>query len=98
MMRRASTPSKIHSQSSDDAGLLLAAVGLAAPAGLCPAGPVGWFTVGTADLTALLMVPVHPVTSTPAATAAPVRTRHLVRWRIRAARASLREKCPASTR
>ena len=53
---------------------------------LCPAGRL---TLGIARLTALLMVPPHPVTSTPAARAAPVRARHLVRRRIRAARASL---------
>src|SRR5262245_4483139 len=92
MMMRASTASKIHSQRSDDAGLLLAAVdsGLAAAAGLCPAGRV---TVGIALLTALLMVPPHPVTMTPAARAAPVRTRCLARRRTRAARASLLKKC-----
>src|SRR5690242_4824774 len=85
MMMRASTASKIHSQRSDDPGLLLAAVdsGLAAAAGLCPAGRLGKFTLGTALLTALLMVPPHPVTSKPAARAAPVRTRRLARRRIR---------------
>src|SRR6516165_6185234 len=96
MMIRASTPSKIHSHRSDDAVLLLAvASGLAAAAGLCPAGRL---TLGTAVLMALLMVPPHPVTRTPTARAAPVRTRHLIRSRRPAARASLREKCPASTR
>ena len=100
MMMRASTPSKIHSQRSDDPELLLAAVdsGLAAAAGVCPAGRLGRVTLGAALLMVLLMVPPHPVASTPPARAAPVRTRHLVRRRIRAARASLREKCPASTR
>src|SRR5215472_14818273 len=99
MTMRASTASKIHSQRSDDAGLLLVAVdsGLAAAAGLCPAGRVGRFTLGGL-LTALLMVPPHPVTSRPAARAAPVRIRQLARRRIRAARASLGKKCPASTR
>src|SRR5215471_1845638 len=97
MMMRASTPSKIHSQRSDDAGLLLAGVasGVAAAGGVCPAGRL---TLGTALLIALLMVPPHPVTSKPAARAPPVTTRHLIRRRIRVARASLREKCPASTR
>src|SRR5215467_15933476 len=100
MTMRASTPSKIHSHSSDDPEPLLAA-GLAATcvdgaaAGLCPAGRV---TLGIALLTTLLIVPAHPVASRPAARAAPARTRHLVRRRIRAARASLGEKCPASTR
>src|SRR6516164_2747465 len=102
MRRRASTPSKIHSQRSDDAVLLLAA-GLAATcvvaagAGVCPACRVGRVTLGGV-LTALLMVPLHPVISKPAARAAPVRTREPARRRIRAARASLRTKCPASTR
>jgi len=97
---RASTASKIHSQRSDDAGLLLVAVdsGLAAAGGLCPAGRVGRFTLGAALLTTLLMVPLHPATSKPAARVAPVRIRQLARRRIRAARASLRTKCPASTR
>jgi hypothetical protein len=96
MMMRASTPSKIHSQRSDVPELLLAAVdsGLAAAAGLCPAGRLGRVTLGIA----LLMVPLHAVTSKPTASAAPDRTRPLARPRIRAARASLREKCPASTR
>jgi hypothetical protein len=99
MMMRASTPSKIHSQRSEDPELLLAvAWGLAAAAELCWAGRLGRVTLGTALLTTLLMVPPHPVTSPPAARVAPVRTRHLARRRIRAARASLREKCPASTR
>src|SRR5690242_21019088 len=100
MMIRASTASRIHSQRSDDPVLLVAAVdsGLAAAAGVCPAGRLGRFTLGTALLTTLLMVPPHPVTSKPAASVAPVRTRQLLRRRIRAARASLREKCPASTR
>src|SRR5262249_32547611 len=98
MMMRASTPSKIHSHRSDDAGLLLAAVGLAAAAGLCPAGRFGRGTPGTALWPALLMAPVHPVPSRRAAGAAPVSPRHPVRRRIGAARASLLKKCPANTR
>src|SRR5215467_11685468 len=100
MMITASTASRIHSQRSDDPELLVAAVdsGLAAAAGLCPADRVGRFTFGAALLTALLMVPLHPVTSKPAARAAPVRTRQPARRRIRAARASLGKECPASTR
>ena len=88
-MIRASTPSKIHSQRSDDPVLLLAVdSGLAAAAGLCPAGRLGRVALGTALLMALLMVPPHPVTSTPTARVAPVRTRRLIRSRIPAARAS----------
>jgi len=59
---------------------------------------VGRFTLGDALLMALLMVPLHPVTSKPTARVAPVSTRQPARRRIRAARASLRKKCPASTR
>jgi hypothetical protein len=99
MMRiRASAASKIHSQRSDDPVLLVAvASGLAAAAGLCPAGRLGRFTLGGV-LTTLLMVPLHPVTSKPATRVAPVRTTQLARRRIRAARASLGKECPASTR
>src|SRR6266699_2248778 len=90
MMMRASTASKIHSQRSDDPEPLLAAVdsGLAAAAGLCPAGRLGRVTLGTALLMVLLMVPPQPVTS-----AAPVKevltTSSGRRVSIRASRASV---------
>src|SRR6266700_1940219 len=107
-MIRTSAPSTTHSQTSDDPEPLLAAGEVAGSAafvvtGACALGAaaglrlgrltLGRLALGARLLIALLTVPPHPVTSNPAARAAPRATTNLARCRgIRAPRGSLCRK------